>query len=148
MSTPEWLRFLERKLPSANSVLLRTQRPILIDTGFGSDAGATLDLLRQAGVAPAGLSLVVNTHSHCDHVGGNALLQEQFDCRIAAHAIDAQLVNDRDPSACDSAYLDQPIAPYRVDLALQEGDEIDAGETTLTVVTTPGHARGRPAPAA
>ncbi|NLL17558.1 MAG: MBL fold metallo-hydrolase, partial [Clostridia bacterium] len=30
--------FFERQFPSANMVLIKDQRPLLIDTGFGSDA--------------------------------------------------------------------------------------------------------------
>jgi hypothetical protein len=30
--------FFERKFPSANMILIKDQFPILIDTGFGSDA--------------------------------------------------------------------------------------------------------------
>jgi hypothetical protein len=32
------IRFFERAYPSANSILLMGHRPVLVDTGFGSDA--------------------------------------------------------------------------------------------------------------
>ena len=37
------------------------------------------------------------------------------------------MVNSRDPEACSAHWLDQPVEPYRVDVWLSEGDQIDAG---------------------
>ena len=37
--------FLQRAYPSANSILLRGARPVLVDTGFGADAPALLEWL-------------------------------------------------------------------------------------------------------
>ena len=34
--------FFERKFPSANMILIKDNRPILIDSGFGSDAKETV----------------------------------------------------------------------------------------------------------
>ncbi len=62
MSTPDWLHFFERPYPSANMVLIRSSRPILIDSGFGSDITLTETLLREAGVPSQALTLIANTH--------------------------------------------------------------------------------------
>lgn len=68
MTSPDWLHFFERMYPSANMVLVRGDHPVLVDTGFGSDFPETERLLKDAGVPPQQLSLIVNTHYHCDHV--------------------------------------------------------------------------------
>src|SRR5579875_3923092 len=90
---PTWLHFFERPYPSANMVLIRGKHPILVDTGFGSDLGITEQMIREAGVAPERLSLIVNTHYHVDHTGGNHGLQQQYHVPIAAHCWEAVLVN-------------------------------------------------------
>ena len=54
--------FFERKFPSANMVLIKNQLPILNDTGFGSEAKDTEQLIKEAGVSPEELHLIVNTH--------------------------------------------------------------------------------------
>lgn len=67
-----------------NCVVIRsTDRTILVDTGFGDGPlGADPDLdrangaglsnaLRHQGIDPADVDLVVNTHLHTDHCGGN-----------------------------------------------------------------------------
>jgi glyoxylase-like metal-dependent hydrolase (beta-lactamase superfamily II) len=63
------------------------------------------------------LALVVNTHWHADHVGGNATLQAAG-AGIAAGAADAAALARRAPSCCVAEYLDQPVAAYTVDQPL------------------------------
>lgn len=142
MPPPDWLQLHVRPLPSANIVVLRGRRPILVDTGSGADVAETERLLRDSALAPAELALVVNTHHHSDHTGGNHRLQTIHGRPVAAAAIEAELVNRRDPAACDAVYLDQPIEPYHVDRPLDEGDVLDTGERQLEVWHLPGHSPG------
>ncbi|WP_221328633.1 MBL fold metallo-hydrolase [Actinoplanes sp. L3-i22] len=64
-------------------VLRSAGRTVLIDSGLGRgkhgvpeqfERGDLLDLLAAAGVRPQDVDLVVNTHLHSDHVGGNTRL--------------------------------------------------------------------------
>lgn len=134
--------FFHRPFPSANSVLVRGKRPVLIDSGFGSDADETQRLLRDNGVDPESLQSVVNTHYHADHAGGNHCLQHRYGVTVAAHPIEAELVNARSDEACQAAWLDQPVEHYRVEQTLQDGDIVDTGNLCLRVVHTPGHTCG------
>lgn len=71
-----------------NCVLIRTPDIVaLVDTGFGDGPlGADPDLdrstgglsaaLRMHGVDPASIDLVINTHLHTDHIGGNLRWEE------------------------------------------------------------------------
>ncbi len=142
MGPPPWLHWIERRLPSANLVVLRGRRCVLIDTGCSSDVDDTLGHLRTAGIEPADIDLVVNSHHHSDHVGGNRFFQSQFGLPIAASAIEADAINRRDPDACDAVYLDQPIEPYWVDELLHHDDTIDLGDRALRVLHLPGHSPG------
>lgn len=134
--------FFERKFPSANMILVKDHLPILIDTGFGSEAKDTELLIKEAGVSPEELHLIVNTHYHSDHVGGNFHLQKNYGVPIATHKWEADLINFGDPEACSAEWLDQPVEPYRVDKKLSDKDEIDTGSKTLQVLHTPGHTSG------
>src|SRR5690349_12539802 len=140
--TPSWLHFIERPFPSANMVIITGPRPVLVDPGFGSDRTATNQILHATGVPPERLALIVNTHYHSDHCGGNYALQHTYRLPVAAHAAEAAQVNARDPQTGMAVWLDQPIEPYSVQLPLDDGDEIDTGAVTLRVVHTPGHTRG------
>ena len=134
--------FFERKFPSANMVLIKDRYPILIDSGFGSDAAETEQLIIEAGIQPDELQLIVNTHYHSDHVGGNFHLQNKYGIEVAAHKWEAALINKHDAEACSSEWLDQPLEPYYVDIELSDHDEISAGSSTLQVLHTPGHTLG------
>lgn len=71
------------------------------------------------------VDLVVNTHGHFDHVGGNWALKEEG-AELLIHRADLRFV--------DESYPDHP--PF--DCYIDEGDEI-AG---LRVLHTPGHSPG------
>ncbi|GAC1469832.1 MAG: hypothetical protein PVSMB5_16600 [Ktedonobacteraceae bacterium] len=139
---PAWLHFWQRAYPSANTVLIEDEKPVLIDSGFGSDVPALLQWLSDAAIAPERLWLLINTHYHCDHAGGNHYLQSQAGVRIAAQRWEARLINNRSSEACSVLFLRQPIEPYRVDVALGDGDELVLGKRVLRVLHTPGHTLG------
>ena len=105
--SPSWVTWLHRPFPDANLLLLPGRQPALVDSGSSATPRRPPDWVR----AHTGqLSLVVNTHWHSDHVGGNALLQATG-AGIAAGMPDADAVARRDPGCCQAEYLDQPVAP-------------------------------------
>src|SRR4029078_691706 len=71
-----------------NSLLIRTgEHTVLIETGIGPKlspkmAGiyghtpTLLDNLRAAGVDPASIDIVINTHLHFDHCGWNTYMEK------------------------------------------------------------------------
>ncbi len=68
-------------------VLTGKGRACLIDSGSDKDAGKKALRHLQAGAWQ--LEAIYNTHSHADHIGGNAWLQQQTDCRIFAPGVEA-----------------------------------------------------------
>jgi hydroxyacylglutathione hydrolase len=139
---PSWLRLLALGFPSANLVVALEGPRVLVDTGYGSDIERLIAALAGEGLAPGDLDLVVNTHSHSDHVGGNARLQGDHGVPIAAGAADAEAVNARRPDACLAEWLDQPVEPYRVDRVIAPGERIAIGPADWEVLATPGHMPG------
>lgn len=135
---PAWVTWQRRPFPDCNLLLLRGGQPALVDSGFVGHAAETAAWVR----AHSGhVALVVNTHWHSDHVGGNARLQT-MGAGIAAGTPDAQAVARRDPGCCQAEYLDQPVAPYTVDESLDDGQVVRLGEADWEVVRTPGHTPG------
>ncbi len=119
-------------------VLLTGSTPVLLDAGYGSDAATLGELIAAAGLAVGQLALLLNSHWHSDHSGGNAWVQAHG-VPVAAARMDGEAVNRRDPSACEAEWLDQPVEQYRVDVLLDGGDRLRAGEADWEVLATPGH---------
>ncbi|MER5404671.1 MBL fold metallo-hydrolase [Streptomyces sp. NPDC002769] len=135
---PSWVNWRQRPFPDANLLLLQGRQPALVDSGFVGHAAETASWARAHG---GDVGLVVNTHWHSDHVGGNALLQAGG-AGIAAGAPEAEAISRRDPGCCTAEYLDQPVAPYTVDMPLDGGEVLRLGEADWEVIRTPGHTPG------
>ena len=117
---------------------------VLIDSGGDKEAGRQI---RQAlEQRQWSLRLIVNTHSNADHVGGNAYLQKQTGCRIAATRLEAAFVADPvlEPSFLWGSAPFRELrgkflqaAPSTVDLPLPDSGHIPG--TELEAVALPGH---------
>ena len=59
---------------------------VLIDSGNDKDAGKKVKKILDAN--GWNLKAIYNTHSHADHIGGNAYLQKQTGCKIYAKGIE------------------------------------------------------------
>ena len=105
---------------------------ILVDTGAGQNKEYLFSKLAENNVMPEDIELIVNTHCHFDHVGGNHFFP---DAKIAIHRIDA--INLRNGNTSGSAFCFKS-ENSRVDIELDEGDDI--GE--FKVIHTPGHTGG------
>lgn len=68
-------------------VRLNDEEVCLIDSGNDKDAGKKVlrQILEKNGWR---LTAIYNTHSHADHIGGNAYLQRQTGCKIYASGIE------------------------------------------------------------
>ena len=71
-------RYFERGWLSANNILLQGEpRTALVDSGYCTHAEQTLALVKRA-LGDRPLDLLLNTHLHSDHCGGNAALQVAY----------------------------------------------------------------------
>jgi glyoxylase-like metal-dependent hydrolase (beta-lactamase superfamily II) len=107
---------------------------VVVDTGTGDNIGYFFDSLKNAGMAMEDLSLIVNTHNHYDHVGGNKYL----DLKVAMHLEDAIPYEEGDDRVTAANMFGRSMGKMSVDLKLKEGDKIGEFE----VLHTPGHTRG------
>ena len=75
---PPGVQVLERGWLSSNNILFVGQdSTALIDSGYCTHSAQTLQLVA-AGLQRRTLDLLLNTHLHSDHCGGNAALQERY----------------------------------------------------------------------
>ncbi|MFG1816889.1 MBL fold metallo-hydrolase [Kribbella sp. NPDC049174] len=131
---------------------------VLLDSGIASTPeAATAPELATLGLGLADLTLVVNSHAHPDHMGGNAVLKALSGARVAAPAAEVRWLEDNetlltelwgsDPAALDlseaerAELLEMLDDRVRVDVLLRDGDLLPA-ERPLRVTTTSGHSPG------
>lgn len=108
-------------------LLIGNHKALLIDTGYGfGDIKSEIDKITQLPL------IIVNTHAHTDHSGGNYL----FGLPAYMHSEDI----------CTFIIRERPIHPDHVQsfapIPITDGDCIDIGGRMLTVLHTPGHTPG------
>jgi glyoxylase-like metal-dependent hydrolase (beta-lactamase superfamily II) len=130
----------------------------LIDTGTRDHFPQVKARLDQIGVGPGDVRMLVNTHAHADHIGGNGQAVAAYRPVVAAPAGAEPWIEDFDVHLREFALsyphiipdspevraevlplLDQPV---RVHAALREGTTIALGSgVRLEVYELPGHVR-------
>ncbi len=136
---PASLRVLERGWLSANNILfLEGDGATLVDSGYVSHAEQTVALI---GAALDGrrLTRLLNTHSHSDHIGGNAALQAAFGCAITVPAGLHACIADWDEDALLLSPLGQQAARFQHDGLIGAGNEIEMGGLVWRALAVPGH---------
>jgi len=58
---------------STVSLVVSAGKTVIVDTGSPTDVRQLLEALRAVSVTPDKVNIVVNTHLHLDHIGGNGL---------------------------------------------------------------------------
>ncbi len=149
----------EHGLPLYLNAIVGERGVVLLDSGVATTPDTSIAReLTEAGLRIADIALVVNSHAHPDHMGGNGRLRAIADPQFAAPAAEATWLEDNDrlirelwepnPDAYrlddgDKADIARLLGDrVRIDRLLRDGDRIDVGTASLTVVTTSGHSPG------
>jgi hydroxyacylglutathione hydrolase len=131
--------FFERGYLNANHFAYRGESPILIDTGFIGDFQQTAAIINGIGIDLDHIGLIINTHCHCDHVGGNHAIQARSGCDIALHPRGRFFMENRDDWSTWWRYYNQKAAFFKATRSLQDGETIPIGPHAFEVIHTPGH---------
>lgn len=136
---PASMRVFERGWLSSNNILfVDDDAAALVDSGYVTHAPQTLALLQHA-LQGRALDLLVNTHLHSDHCGGNALLQQTYDCRTLIPVADMPAVAAWDEEALTYAATGQQCDPFHFDGSISDGDRLRLGGLDWQVLAAPGH---------
>ena len=102
---------------------------ILIDTGYEETAPVILESMQTLGLDIADVKIILHSHGHRDHVGGTKELLNHCKAETYLHVEDHR-------------YLKGKSYEFIPDHSYNDGDVITLGNTSITVLHTPGHTEG------
>ena len=139
VTLPDSMQVLERGWLSANNILFFDgNQATLVDSGYVAHARQTVELVQHS-LAGRQLSRLINTHSHSDHIGGNAALKAAFDCEIIVPAGLHAVIADWDEDALLLSPLGQQSARFQHDSLIGAGNELEMGGLNWQALAVPGH---------
>lgn len=134
-----WLKSLVTGELKVNCYLLacpETRQAMVIDPG--GESRRILEILRENDFT---LKMVINTHGHFDHVGGNRALLEATGAELLLHPADAAILQGAPDHA--AMFGCRPIDPSpKPTRFLDDNEEVALGELRLKVLHVPGHSPG------
>jgi glyoxylase-like metal-dependent hydrolase (beta-lactamase superfamily II) len=111
----------------------------VVDTGYVTHSSQTLALV-EAALGGRSLDLVLNTHLHSDHCGGNAALQQRYPmARTLIPPGEADLVRSWNEDALSFRATGQQCPRFRFDEPLTPGQDLVLGDLVWQVHAAPGH---------
>lgn len=132
---------LERGWLSANNVVVRGEDgpSAVVDSGYASHASQTVALI-EAALDHRPLDLLLNTHLHSDHCGGNAALQQAYpSLRTLIPPGQAASVTKWDPVALTFEPTGQFCPRFTHQGLLQPGTSVRMGTLSWDIHAAKGH---------
>jgi len=115
-----------------------TREGMIIDPG--ADSEFILDHVRQLGLS---IKLIVVTHTHIDHVAALRQVKEATGAEFAVHEAEAKSDMGQGMARMLGSLMpgssEPPPEPERL---LKDGDLIEIGDLSFSVIHTPGHSLG------
>lgn len=126
--------------------LIYGKKICMVNSGIVSAQEMIIRYLRETGRDVNEINLLVQTHSHADHIGLSAEIKKISGCKVAAHVAEKNWIEDieeqyhRRPTPTFKSYVQESA---KVDFVVKDGDVLEWGNgENLKVIHTPGHSPG------
>jgi hydroxyacylglutathione hydrolase len=143
-------------LGMVNCYLLRDGGMVLVDAGMPGYHNSFIKRMKQLGLSPQDIKLIIITHGHFDHYGSAKKLSELSGGLVAVHSIDAPILEAGQkvfPPPLNSwgkiaLTTLKPLAglmaiePTEPDVTLEDGYSLKDFGINGRIVHTPGHTAG------
>jgi glyoxylase-like metal-dependent hydrolase (beta-lactamase superfamily II) len=120
---------------------------LLIDIGYLDSVDEIVETIRQMDFNLSTCKMIIATHADADHIQGIARAKELLKTKAAAHPLSVEPIETGDAimtfSSIKAQGIELPMPPCKIDILLNEGDEIAVGDVKLRVWHTPGHTAGQ-----
>ena len=120
---------------------------VLIDIGEDDVLDEVIELIRQMDFPLSKCKMILASHADVDHVQSLATARERLKTKTAAHPRAAAAIEAGDAVETYAHISAQnfhiPMPPCKIDVKLDEGDEVKVGKLKLKVWHTPGHTPGQ-----
>lgn len=156
------------KVGDVNAYLVKGEKKVLVDPGPGTGEAfeALSKGLEEEDVPPEKLDMILVTHPHSDHFGNVSRLKKVSGAETLIHREAKEIVRDYEGyreelrdyfadyfrkmgmpeeeahQAVASSLPGHGEVSFEPDRVFEDGDTVDAGESIIRVMHTPGHAAG------
>jgi len=140
---------------TSRAYLVRQHGAVLVDTGVPGREGAIVARMKEAGIHPHDLRLIILTHGHADHAGSARALRELSGAPVAVHRDDASMVRSgRQGALVPTGTAGLVLAavygrkgsahfpPLEPDILLGDSFALNEYGIRGEVIHTPGHTAG------
>ncbi len=121
-------------------LIVGTYKIVMIDSGIDASFNELSRGLGDIGFAPADVDLVINTHEHFDHIGGNKYFYRT--AIIAAGRLAAAKITEKDAYVTMYSSFSADYRYTKPHVWFENGAFIDLENVKLEVIDTPGHTSG------
>jgi hydroxyacylglutathione hydrolase len=139
------------RLKISYAFLIKSRRPILVDTGSPGDAPRIARALEREKIHLTELALLLHTHGHADHCGSTADLKLLLEVPAAVHPADAPMMRSGSNGVLHPTnftgrlimpFVNVPFPRVEPDILLREDYSLRDYGIPARIVTTPGHTAG------
>ncbi|MEA3342864.1 MAG: MBL fold metallo-hydrolase [archaeon] len=122
--------------PLDSNMYLINNGALLIDTTTGHHTALIKKALNTLNLDFDGISCIINTHTHIDHIGGNHLFKN---AKIMMHESAKTTLDDPTLKNTFAKYFNTTLKNSEIHIPLRDRDTIRARGTKLEIIHTPGH---------